>query len=119
MRQRWSSCLLPPAVACLASAQTPISPKMALRAIISRPLFAAALPSPVSTASILRGKQTISRGIKDLLAEANAKIETIPTAAAIELYKNNDGNTVFVDLRDPRELEREGKIPGAVGGPRR
>src|SRR5690606_39226020 len=27
-------------------------------------------------------------------------------------------NTVFVDLRDPRELEREGRIPGSLHAPR-
>jgi rhodanese-related sulfurtransferase len=29
-----------------------------------------------------------------------------------------DGSVVFVDLRDPRELKREGRIPGAVHCPR-
>jgi rhodanese-related sulfurtransferase len=47
----------------------------------------------------------------DLLAEANAVIETIPTTEAIALQ--NDPDVVFVDLRDPRELEREGMVPGA------
>ncbi len=47
----------------------------------------------------------------DLLAEANAVIETIPTAEAIALQGDDD--VVFVDLRDPRELEREGLVPGA------
>lgn len=47
----------------------------------------------------------------DLLAEANAVIETIPTAEAIALQ--GDPDVVFVDLRDPRELEREGMVPGA------
>jgi len=46
-----------------------------------------------------------------LVAEANAVIETIPTAAAIALH--GDPEVVFVDLRDVRELEREGMIPGA------
>lgn len=47
----------------------------------------------------------------DLLAEANAVIVTIPTAKAIALQ--DDPDVVFVDLRDPRELEREGMVPGA------
>ena len=29
-----------------------------------------------------------------------------------------DDNTLFVDLRDPRELQREGKIPNAFHAPR-
>ena len=53
----------------------------------------------------------MKKGIKALLAEANAEIETIGTSAAIALYGNPD--IVFVDLRDPRELDREGMIPGA------
>ncbi|MFC4174525.1 rhodanese-like domain-containing protein [Microvirga sp. GCM10011540] len=60
--------------------------------------------------------QTITRGFKTMLAEANAKIETIPAAEAIPLLGRED--TVFVDLRDRRELDREGRIPGAVHCPR-
>ena len=60
--------------------------------------------------------QTITRGYKALLDEANAKVETIPAAEAVPLL--GDGSVVFVDLRDPRELDREGRIPGAVHCPR-
>jgi rhodanese-related sulfurtransferase len=60
--------------------------------------------------------QTITRGYKALLDEANAKVETIPAAEAVPLL--GDGSVVFVDLRDPRELEREGRIPGAIHCPR-
>ena len=60
--------------------------------------------------------QTITRGYKALLAEANSKIETIPAADAIGLLGRDD--VVFVDLRDPRELKREGRIPGAFHCPR-
>lgn len=60
--------------------------------------------------------QTITRGYKTLLEEASAKIQTLPTQDAIALHGRDD--VVFVDLRDPRELEREGRIPGAVHCPR-
>ena len=60
--------------------------------------------------------QTITRGYKTLLDEAKAKIETLPVADAIALHGRED--VVFVDLRDPRELEREGRLPGAVHCPR-
>ncbi len=60
--------------------------------------------------------QTISKGYKQLLAEANAKIETLSIAAAAALHGRAD--VVFVDLRDPRELEREGRMPGAFHCPR-
>lgn len=55
--------------------------------------------------------QTITRGIKKLLDEANAEIETMNVADAKAAVAR--GEAVFVDIRDPRELEREGKIPGA------
>ncbi|MGO4705070.1 rhodanese-like domain-containing protein [Microvirga sp. 2MCAF38] len=60
--------------------------------------------------------QTITRGYKALLAEANAKIETLAVKDAAALLGRDD--VVFVDLRDPRELEREGKIPGSFHCPR-
>jgi rhodanese-related sulfurtransferase len=55
--------------------------------------------------------QTIHRGIKALIDEADAEIETISAADAIKLTSNKD--IVIVDIRDPREIEREGKVPGA------
>ena len=60
--------------------------------------------------------QTITRGYKTLLDEASAKIRTLPVAEAVALHGRED--VVFVDLRDPRELDREGRIPGAVHCPR-
>lgn len=60
--------------------------------------------------------QKITRGYKALLDEANAAIETIPTEAGFDLVGRED--VVLVDLRDPRELEREGKMPGAFHCPR-
>ena len=60
--------------------------------------------------------QTITRGYKTLLDEANAKVRTVSVAEAVSLHGRED--VVFVDLRDPRELEREGRIPGAVHCPR-
>jgi rhodanese-related sulfurtransferase len=53
----------------------------------------------------------IKKGYKQLLAEANAVVETLTPAQAIAEY--GKANVVFVDLRDPRELDREGKMPGA------
>ncbi len=55
--------------------------------------------------------QTITRGYKELLDEANAQIETVSVADAKAAVAR--GEAVIVDLRDPRELEREGKIPGS------
>jgi len=58
----------------------------------------------------------LKKGCKDLVAEANEKIRTIPTADAIA--RHGDPDVVFVDLRDVRELQREGMIPGAGHAPR-
>ena len=55
--------------------------------------------------------QTIHRGIKSLIDEANAQIETVSAADAIAAAKGDD--VIIVDIRDPREIEREGRIPGA------
>jgi len=55
-------------------------------------------------------------GFRELVARAEAEIETIPVAQALGLADCSD--VVFVDLRDIRELQREGKIPGAKHVPR-
>ncbi len=53
----------------------------------------------------------LKKGYKELLAEAEAEIQTLSADDAIALYGKDE--VVFVDLRDPRELEREGRMPGA------
>lgn len=53
----------------------------------------------------------IKKGYKQLLAEANAEIATLAAADAVALHGQPD--VAFVDLRDPREMEREGRMPGA------
>lgn len=58
----------------------------------------------------------LKKGYKQMLAEANERIETIPTTDAIALH--GDPDTVFVDIRDPRELERDGMVEGAFHAPR-
>jgi rhodanese-related sulfurtransferase len=51
-----------------------------------------------------------------MLAEANAAVTTLNVAEAKDLLERED--VLFVDLRDPRELAREGRIPGAFHCPR-
>jgi rhodanese-related sulfurtransferase len=60
--------------------------------------------------------QTIHRGIKTLLDEANREVEAIKAPDLIAAA--NDKDILIVDLRDPREIEREGRIPGAFHCPR-
>ena len=59
---------------------------------------------------------TITKGYKKLLQEANSVAETISVETAISLLGKD--NYVFVDLRDIRELQRSGKIPGSFSCPR-
>ena len=60
--------------------------------------------------------QTISTGFRALVEAAEREIETLPANAAIAQHGRDD--VTFVDLRDIRELEREGRIPGAFHCPR-
>jgi len=58
----------------------------------------------------------LKKTVKQMLAEANAEIETVAAADAIKL--KDDPNILFVDIRDIRELDRDGRIPGALHAPR-
>jgi rhodanese-related sulfurtransferase len=55
--------------------------------------------------------QKITLGYKAMLEVAEKEIETLSVEEAAKLHGN--GDVVFVDIRDPRELQREGKMPGA------
>jgi len=55
-------------------------------------------------------------GIKQLCAAAEEQIETITVEDALDLYQ--DDEVIIVDIRDVRELWRDGKIPGAHHAPR-
>lgn len=58
----------------------------------------------------------ITKGYKQLLSEARARIRTLTLDEAQAML--DDPDTVFVDIRDVRELEREGMVPGAFHAPR-
>lgn len=59
--------------------------------------------------------QEIKLGCRDLVNEAKQQIEDISVQDAQKL----DGvHNVIVDIRDIRELKRDGKIPGAFHCPR-
>jgi len=58
----------------------------------------------------------LTKGSKALVEEANARIRTLSIEQAAQRLHAPDA--VFVDIRDVRELEREGLIPGAVHAPR-
>ena len=54
----------------------------------------------------------MKKGYKQLVSEANAAVDTIPVNEALNQLHSDD--VVFVDIRDLPELERDGKIPGAL-----
>ena len=58
----------------------------------------------------------ITKGVKELCAEAEAEIETVTAGEAIKLAE--DEAVQLVDIRDIRELWREGAVPGALHAPR-
>ena len=58
----------------------------------------------------------ITKGYKKLIEEANKEIETVSIEDAISLHK--DDSYKFIDLRDFREIQRSGKIPGSFSCPR-
>lgn len=58
----------------------------------------------------------LKKTVKQMVAEANAEVEMIEAADAIKL--KDDPNILFVDIRDIRELDRDGRIPGALHAPR-
>ena len=54
----------------------------------------------------------LKRGFKQMLAEANARVETL---SVVDLaYVMDEEDTVLVDVRDEIEVESEGKIPGSI-----
>ncbi len=58
----------------------------------------------------------MKKGFRQMVDEAKSRINTIGLDEAKERHGRDD--VVFVDLRDVRELEREGMIPGAFHCPR-
>ncbi len=54
--------------------------------------------------------------VKDMVAEANEEVDHMPGKDAQSLHGRED--VTFVDLRDVRELQRDGMVPGAFHCPR-
>ena len=60
--------------------------------------------------------QEIVKSTKSLIADANKVVETISIEEAKKIVSSE--KHILIDLRDIRELKREGKIPGAFSCPR-
>jgi rhodanese-related sulfurtransferase len=58
----------------------------------------------------------MAKSVKDLVEAANAVVPRITAAQAKELI--DKGNTVVLDVRDAPEVEKTGKVAGAVHIPR-
>ena len=58
----------------------------------------------------------LRRGFKQMLAEANATIETIDVQHALRLV--GDASVQFVDIREAHEVAQTGTLPDAVHAPR-
>ncbi|MBU2941174.1 rhodanese-like domain-containing protein [Shimia thalassica] len=54
--------------------------------------------------------------VKTLVAEAKEQIETLPQTEVETLLASDE--IVLLDIRDIRELKRDGRIPGAIHAPR-
>ena len=59
----------------------------------------------------------ITKGFRALVDEANAQITTY-SVEQVRARLGSDPTLQIVDIRDPRELEREGTVPGCVHAPR-
>ena len=57
------------------------------------------------------------KSLKQMMAEATAQIERISAENLLPLSEQED--VVIVDIRDIRELWRDGTIPGAIHAPGR
>ena len=60
--------------------------------------------------------QNITKSVKEMVEAANAEITKLSVKEVRKLI--NSEEHVIVDLRDIRELQRAGKIPGAFSCPR-
>lgn len=58
----------------------------------------------------------ITKGIKELCEEAEKEIETLSVSEVIEVAQTK--GVQLVDIRDIRELWRDGTIPDAIHAPR-
>ena len=58
----------------------------------------------------------LKKNVTELIRDARGRIEEIETADLIAMMGNK--SVVIVDIRDPKERQRSGVIPGSVHAPR-
>lgn len=60
----------------------------------------------------------LTSSFRDLVAEAEKEIETLSPAQVRAALDSSTGSLLLVDLRDVREVKREGRIAGSLHIPR-
>ena len=60
--------------------------------------------------------QNITASVKSMVEEAEKELDNMTVERAIALHGKDD--VLFVDIREIRELQRDGKVPGAFHAPR-
>ena len=58
----------------------------------------------------------LKKTVKNMVTEAKSKINEIDAKDAIKFF--NDENVIFIDIRDIRERQKLGFIPGSFHAPR-
>ena len=58
----------------------------------------------------------LKKTVMQMVADAKSKINEIDAKEAIKLFKNED--VIFIDIRDIRERQKSGFIPGSFHAPR-
>jgi len=58
----------------------------------------------------------MAKSIRDLVNEANGAVDVMDAESAADLVATDEA--IFVDVREPVEIAREGKVPGAIALPR-
>ena len=61
--------------------------------------------------------EKLKQSYDDLVREATRQVENIPPVMAMDLM-DEGGDAVIIDVRDIRELKRDGCIPGSYHAPR-
>jgi rhodanese-related sulfurtransferase len=61
---------------------------------------------------VIQGENGMATSVKQLMEAANAAVPRITPAQAKEMMAK--GNTLIVDVRDAPEVEKSGKVAGAV-----
>lgn len=60
----------------------------------------------------------LTKGFRQLVAEAESQVKSLSSAEVEQKLQAQDEGLLLIDLRDVREVKREGKIPQSLHIPR-